>query len=51
MASQRFIWFFDDDILFESDCVSRLWRALKSDSRVGGVNAMITNQRYGSPGR
>jgi len=45
------IGFFDDDILFEPDCVARLWRALQSDSALGGVNAMITNQRYEPPGR
>ena len=45
------IGFFDDDILFELDCIARLWRALQSDPGLGGVNAMITNQRYQSPGR
>jgi glycosyltransferase involved in cell wall biosynthesis len=44
------IGFFDDDILFEPDCLARLWRALESDAGLGGVNAMITNQRYRSPG-
>ena len=44
------IGFFDDDILFETDCIARLWRALQSDSRLGGVNAMITNQRSLPPG-
>ncbi|MEP6911873.1 MAG: glycosyltransferase family 2 protein [bacterium] len=50
IAAQPFIWFFDDDIVFESDCVKRLWAAIKSDEAVGGVNAMITNQRYAMPG-
>jgi glycosyltransferase involved in cell wall biosynthesis len=50
LASQPFIWFFDDDILFEPDCVSRLWRAIESDATLGGANAMIVNQRYQSPG-
>jgi glycosyltransferase involved in cell wall biosynthesis len=45
------IGFFDDDILFEPDCLARLWRALQSDACLGGVNAMITNQRYQAPGR
>src|SRR5262249_14468861 len=45
------IGFFDDDILFEPDCIARLWRALQSDRGLGGVNAMITNQRYHPPGR
>ena len=50
MATQPFIWFFDDDIVFEPQCVCRLWNALQSDVRIGGVNAMIVNQRYQSPG-
>jgi glycosyltransferase involved in cell wall biosynthesis len=50
-AVQPVIWFFDDDILFELDCVGRLWAALQSDAGLGGVSAMITNQRYRPPGR
>lgn len=38
------VGFFDDDIIFEPHCVARLWRALRSDSGLGGVNAMITEQ-------
>jgi glycosyltransferase involved in cell wall biosynthesis len=51
VCSQPVIGFMDDDILFEPDCFARLWRALHSDDRIGGVNAMITNQRYHQPGR
>src|SRR5437867_8288933 len=50
LSTQPFIWFFDDDILFESDCVTRLWHAIESDATLGGVNAMIVNQRYQPPG-
>lgn len=50
-ASQPFILFFDDDILFEAHCVARLWSAINADPRLGGVNAMITNQKYLPPGR
>jgi glycosyltransferase involved in cell wall biosynthesis len=50
-ASQDHILFLDDDIVFESDCIIRLWQALQSDTQIGGVNAMITNQRYLPPGR
>ncbi len=49
-ATQPVIWFFDDDILFEPECVSRLWAALNSSPELGGVNAMITNQSYHPPG-
>jgi len=50
-VTQPFVWFMDDDILFEPECVSRLWRAMASDPQLGGVNAMITNQHYHPPGR
>ncbi|MCB1276978.1 glycosyltransferase [Prosthecobacter sp.] len=51
VAAQPVIWFMDDDIIFEPDCVSRLWAALQSAPEIGGVNAMITNQCYQAPGR
>ena len=50
-ASQSTVGFMDDDILLEPDCFARLWRALNSDDRMGGVSTMITNQRYQTPGR
>lgn len=50
-VTQPFVWFMDDDIRFEPECVSRLWRAMVADSQLGGVNAMITNQQYHPPGR
>ncbi len=50
VATQPLIWFFDHDVLFEPDCVRRLWSAIESDRQLGGVNAMIVNQRYQSPG-
>jgi glycosyltransferase involved in cell wall biosynthesis len=50
-ATQQFIAFFDDDILFEPECIDRLWSALVSDPKMGGVNATITNQMYSPPGR
>lgn len=50
-SSQSVVGFFDDDILFEPCCLERMWRGLNSDDRLGGVAAMITNQRYQPPGR
>lgn len=50
-ASQKTIWLLDDDILLEPECLLRLWNALESDPKMGGVNAMITNQKYTPPGR
>ena len=49
-ASQPIIWFFDDDILFEPNCVERLWSALQTDPQLGGVDAIIVNQHYLPPG-
>ncbi len=50
-ATQPLILFLDDDVLFEPDCLARMHRAMEWDARLGGVNAMITNQQYGPPGR
>lgn len=49
-VTQQAVLFLDDDIIFEPECISRLWRALASDPALGGVNALITNQRYLPPG-
>lgn len=49
-STQAYVWFFDDDIIFEADCVRKLWIAISSDVGIGGVSAMIVNQRYGAPG-
>lgn len=51
LATQPVLWFIDDDILMERACAERLWAALHSNPKMGGVNAMITNQRYVTPGR
>jgi glycosyltransferase involved in cell wall biosynthesis len=50
-ASHDFILFHDDDIIFEPHCIARLWAALNSSSLWGGINAMISNQQYSTPGR
>ena len=49
LATQPFVWFFDDDILFEPNCVELLWSAMELDRQLGGANAMILNQCYQSP--
>lgn len=50
IATQHYILFLDDDIIFEPECIHRLWLAINSQRNFGGINAMITNQNYGSPG-
>ncbi|MBC6419323.1 MAG: glycosyltransferase family 2 protein [Prochloron sp. SP5CPC1] len=49
-ANEEAILFLDDDIIFEPDCLKRLWTALQNNPHLGGVNAMITNQKYSPPG-
>jgi glycosyltransferase involved in cell wall biosynthesis len=50
IASSEFIFFMDDDIIFDDHCVGQLFNGFTRSANVGGVNAMITNQRYTSPG-
>ena len=50
-CTHEVIGFFDDDIVFRVDCIARLWSALRADESLGGVSAMIENQRYQTPGR
>jgi glycosyltransferase involved in cell wall biosynthesis len=49
-CSQNANLLLDDDIIFEPECIVRLWDALRSDTGLGGVNAMIVNQHYSPPG-
>jgi len=49
--TQNTVWLLDDDIIFEPNCLERMWQALYSDRQIGGVNAMITNQQYLPPGK
>ncbi|CAN5895240.1 hypothetical protein BH11BAC4_BH11BAC4_01150 [soil metagenome] len=51
LAGQSFIFFLDDDIEMEVGCIERLWNCIQSDKNIGAVNAMITNQRYHTPGK
>ncbi|NET72263.1 MAG: glycosyltransferase [Sphaerospermopsis sp. SIO1G2] len=50
-ATQDYILFCDDDIIFEVNCLQLLWNAIQSNLDIGGVNAMITNQKYTPPGK
>ena len=49
-ASLGFVLFCDDDVDYEPECVARLWSAIGSDRKIGGVSAMIVNQNYQPPG-
>ena len=49
LAGMSLIAFCDDDIDFQPDCLRKLLIALDEDPSLGGVSAMIVNQRYQSP--
>jgi glycosyltransferase involved in cell wall biosynthesis len=51
LASHNLVGFMDDDILFEENCIFNLWNAISSKLNVGGVNAMITNQKFVTPSK
>lgn len=50
-ASQPYVWFLDDDVILEPQCLERLHAALAADATIGGATATITNQGYEAPGR
>jgi glycosyltransferase involved in cell wall biosynthesis len=50
LVQTEFVFFMDDDIVFEEDCIQNLWTAINNSNNTGGVNAMITNQQYHTPG-
>lgn len=49
-AACGFVWFLDDDVILQPDCLERLYGAMEADPRLGGVNALITNQVFAKPG-
>ena len=51
LAAHPFILFCDDDIVLEPGCLQQLWDGINSSDDIGGVNAMITNQQYHTPGK
>jgi glycosyltransferase involved in cell wall biosynthesis len=50
-ASQTFVWFLDDDVILEPECLEQLYRVISTDDQVGGVTATIVNQGFVAPGR
>lgn len=50
LSTTPFIFFMDDDIILYPFCIMFLWDFIQTNMEIGGVNAMITNQRYHSPG-
>lgn len=48
-AKQPVIGFMDDDIYLEPDCFEIMWNGLLMSEDIGGVNAMIVNQKYQPP--
>ncbi len=50
-ARQPYILFCDDDVVFRPKCLQQLYQTISSQERLGGVNALIENQKYRPPGR
>lgn len=50
-ATHPYILFCDDDILFEPNCISKMWNAINRDEALGGVCTLITNCHYTAPGK
>ena len=49
-ASQPYVWFLDDDVILEPQCIEHLHAVLEADATIGGATATITNQGYQAPG-
>lgn len=50
LSSQPYVIFMDDDVYLEPHCIERLWNCISTNDKAGGVNAMIINQQYHTPG-
>jgi GT2 family glycosyltransferase len=50
IAKFEFFLFLDDDIIMDTTCLERMWKAIQASEKAGGVNAMIKNQQYTNPG-
>ena len=50
LADHPFILFCDDDIVFQPNCLEKLWEAINLSPDVGGCNALISNQKFHEPG-
>lgn len=46
-----YVIFMDDDVILEQNCIERIYAGFSLGPNVGGVNAMITNQKYSRLGR
>lgn len=44
------VLFMDDDVLFEPECIARLWTAYRSDPGIGAASVLVTNEAYAAPG-
>jgi GT2 family glycosyltransferase len=50
-SSQPFVWFLDDDVVLEPNCLEHLHEVVSADASIGGATATIINQGYQPPGR
>lgn len=50
-STQTYVWFLDDDVILEPECLTHLHQVMASDDCIGGITATIINQGYTPPGR
>lgn len=48
-SNNQYIFFFDDDIIFEDGCIKELWTQIQNNDDCGGISANITNQHFNTP--
>ena len=51
LTKMPFIGFMDDDVYLEANCIERIWNCFQTFDKVGGANALITNQQFHPLGR
>jgi glycosyltransferase involved in cell wall biosynthesis len=51
LVDNSYVLFMDDDIIFEKNCLFKMWVSICSSIEIGGVSAFITNQKYAAPGK
>jgi len=49
-TTQEHLLFMDDDVILEPDCLEKVWNCLEAEQDAGAASAMISNQKYHSPG-
>ncbi len=49
-AAEEFLWFLDDDVELEPECLAQLHALMRAKPDAGGVTASLVNESYTAPG-